>query len=99
MRLLLGLKSDPSLANDHHSMPLLTTAGVGGARRRRRSRGNGRRGRRSREVAAGTRCHINAGDDNGETVWHGAAYQSFPKLVQLLSDRHADMSVWKRENK
>ena len=44
-------------------------------------------------------AHFNAADDNGETVLHDAAHQSFPKLVQLHSNRHADMSVWKRENK
>ena len=42
---------------------------------------------------------INAVDKNGETVMHGAAYQSLPKLVKLLADRKADIKVWNRKNK
>ena len=42
---------------------------------------------------------VNAVDDNGETAMHGAAYQSRPKLVQLLADRGADTNVWNRKNK
>lgn len=30
---------------------------------------------------------------------HGAAYQSRPKLVQLLAEHQADINVWNRKNK
>ena len=42
---------------------------------------------------------INAVDDNGETVLHGAAYQSWSKLVPLLAERGAKSEVWDRKNK
>jgi uncharacterized protein len=38
-------------------------------------------------------------DANGETAMHGAAYQSRPKVVELLAERHADINVWNRKNK
>ncbi len=42
---------------------------------------------------------MNAVDDNGETAMHGAAYKSFPRVVQLLADRGAKIEVWNRKNK
>jgi ankyrin repeat protein len=42
---------------------------------------------------------INAVDDNGETVMHGAAYRNHPKLVQLLAERGCKIAVWNKANK
>jgi hypothetical protein len=42
---------------------------------------------------------VNTVDDNGETAMHGAAYKSFPRVVQLLADRGAKIDVWNRKNK
>src|SRR5262249_55573581 len=42
---------------------------------------------------------INAVDDNGETAMHGAAYKSFPKVVQLLAEKGARIEVWNRKNR
>ncbi len=42
---------------------------------------------------------VNSVDFNGETVMHGAAYQSWPKLVSVLCDHGADVDVWNRENR
>jgi len=42
---------------------------------------------------------VNAVDKNGETALHGAAYQSRTKLVTLLVERGADISVWNKENR
>ena len=42
---------------------------------------------------------VNAVDDNGETAMHGAAYKSFPRVVQLLADKGAKIEVWNRKNK
>src|SRR4029077_8702295 len=42
---------------------------------------------------------VNAVDDNGETAMHGAAYKSFPRIVQLLADNGARIAVWNRKNK
>ena len=42
---------------------------------------------------------VNAVDDNGETAMHGAAYKSFPRVVQLLDGRGAEIEVWNHKNK
>ena len=44
-------------------------------------------------------AEINATDNNGETAMHGAAYKGLPEVVQLLSDRGADIQVWATKSK
>jgi ankyrin repeat protein len=99
MKLLLELKADPSLTNADHSPPLLAAAGVGAL-----ADGDEAAATEDEAVAAvkfllDLGVDINAVDDNGETAMHGAAYQSLPKVVKLLSDRKADAKVWHRKNK
>jgi ankyrin repeat protein len=99
MRLLLELGADPELANADNCTPLLAAAGVGAL-------GDG-------DEAAGTEAEaveavrfllergadLNAVDKNGETVMHGAAYQSRYQLVELFAERKADIKVWNNKNK
>lgn len=99
VRLLLELDADPGLANADNSPPLLAAAGVGAL-------GDGDEAAGTEEEAFVTvrllldlGADVNAVDNNGETAMHGAAYQSRPTLVQLLSERGADMNVWNRKNK
>jgi len=99
MRLLLELEADPRMANADNCTPLLAAAGVGAL-------GDGDEAAATEEEAVEAvrllldlDADINAVDDNGETAMHGAAYQSRWKLVQLLADRRADISVWNRKNK
>ena len=42
---------------------------------------------------------INAVDNNGETAMHGAAYGSFPSVVELLAEKQADSQIWRKPNK
>jgi hypothetical protein len=42
---------------------------------------------------------INGVDSNGETTMHGAAYRNHPKVVQLLADNGAKITVWNQANK
>jgi ankyrin repeat protein len=99
MKLLLELKADASLTNADRSPPLLAAAGVGAL-----ADGDEAAATEDEAVAAvkfllDLGVDINAVDDNGETAMHGAAYQSLPKVVKLLSDRKADAKVWHRKNK
>jgi len=41
---------------------------------------------------------INAIDDHGHSAMHGAAYKSWTRLIQLLSDNGAAMKVWNQKN-
>lgn len=99
MRLLLELKADARLPNADKSSPLLAAAGVGAL-------GDGDEAAATEEEAAAAvrmlldlGADINAVDGNGETAMHGAAYQSWPQVVQLLADRGTKVEVWDRKNK
>jgi ankyrin repeat protein len=99
MQLLLNLKADAKMANADNCPPLLAACGVGAL-------GDGDEAAATEDEAIDAvkllldlGADINAMDDNGETAMHGAAYQSLPKLVQRLADRHADIKVWNRKNK
>jgi ankyrin repeat protein len=42
---------------------------------------------------------VNVVDKNGETAMHGAAYKSFPKMVQFLAEKGAKIEIWNRSNR
>jgi uncharacterized protein len=42
---------------------------------------------------------INVVDKRGETVMHAAAYKSAPKMIELLDELGADVSIWNQRNK
>jgi ankyrin repeat protein len=95
---LVKLGADPSLPNAQRTTPLLAAAGVGVG---------------APEEAAGTEpdvleavrlliklgADVNAVDGHGETAMHGAAYRNHPKVVQLLADSGAKISVWNTKNR
>ena len=99
MRLLLDLKADPNLTNADHSTPLLAAAGVGALGDGDEAAATEEEAIEAVELLLELGADVSAVDDNGETAMHGAAYQSLPKLVELLADRHADIKVWNRKNK
>lgn len=99
LKLLLELGADSRLANADHCTPLLAAAGVGAL-------GNGDETAGTEEEAIETvfwllqhGAQINAVDDNGETVMHGAAYQEWARLAEVLVEHGADLQVWNRENR
>jgi ankyrin repeat protein len=99
LQLLLKLGADPKLPNVDDCPPLLAAAGVGAL-------GDGEEAAGTEEEAAATvRLLLDLGadpdavDKNGETAMHGAAYQSWPQVVELLADRGASAEVWNRKNK
>jgi ankyrin repeat protein len=42
---------------------------------------------------------INTVDNNGDTAMHGAAYNIYPRVVELLAKRGADPKIWNKPNK
>ncbi len=99
MRLLLELHADPKLSNADNCPPLLAAAGVGAL-------GDGDEAAATEDEAIAALkllldlgSDVNAVDNNGETAMHGAAYQSLPKVVQLLAGHGTDINIWNRKNK
>ncbi|MGE0759867.1 MAG: ankyrin repeat domain-containing protein, partial [Pirellulaceae bacterium] len=99
LQLLLELGADPTIPNADRSTALLAAAGIGDL-------GSGQESAGSEEEALATvtlllklGLDVNVVDDNGETAMHGAAYQNWPRLVELLADRGADVNIWHRKNR
>jgi len=99
MPLLLELDADPGLANVDNCTPLLAAAGVGALGDGDEAAGTDEEAAEAVRLLLEIGADVNAVDNNGETAMHGAAYQSRPKLVQLLAERRADINVWNRKNK
>ncbi len=98
VKLLVELGADPKLANADNCPPLLAASGVGVT-------APGEEPGTEAEALATIAwlldhgADINAVDDRGETVMHGAAYKIIPKIVTLLDTRGADITIWNRKNK
>jgi ankyrin repeat protein len=98
MRALLELGADPLLANFNHTTPLMAAAGVGTGEPEEEA------GVESEALEAVTMlldlgADVNAVNDDGETVMHGAAHNIYPQVLNLLAKRGADPKVWSRPNK
>ena len=98
MKVLLELGADPFLPNVENTSPLMVAAGLGTTAPLEEA-GTEEEAYEATELLLELGADINAVDDNGETVMHGAAYGSFPSVIQLLADNRADPELWKRPNK
>jgi ankyrin repeat protein len=99
MKVLIELGADVKLANADNCTPLLAAAGVGALGDGDESAGTDEEAFAAVKLLLEIGADINAVDDNGETVMHGAAYQSRFNLVPLLAEHRADIKVWNRKNK
>ena len=98
MKTLVKLGADPRLPNAQHCTPLMAAAGVGCLAPGEEA-GTEDEAIEAVKLALELGNDVNAVDDNGETAMHGAAYKSFPRVVQLLADKGAKIEVWNRKNK
>ena len=98
MKALFKLGADPRLPNAQHCTPLMAAAGVGCLAPGEEA-GTEDEAIEAVKLALELGNNVNAVDDNGETAMHGAAYKSFPRVVQLLADKGARIEVWNRKNK
>jgi ankyrin repeat protein len=99
MKVLIELGADVKLANADNCTPLLAAAGVGALGDGDEAAGTDEEAFAAVKLLLEIGADINAVDDNGETVMHGAAYQSRFNLVPLLAEHRADIKVWNRKNK
>lgn len=98
MKVLLDLGADPFLPNVEDTTPLHVAAGLGTAAPLEEA-GTEEEAYEVTEFLLGLGADINAIDDNGETAMHGAAYGSFPTVLQLLAENGADPALWSRPNR
>jgi uncharacterized protein len=98
MKTLVKLGADPRLPNADHATPLMAAAGLGCLAPGEEA-GTEDEAIEAVKYALELGNDVNAVDDNGETAMHGAAYKSFPRIVQLLADKGALTEVWNRKDK
>jgi ankyrin repeat protein len=99
VQLLLELGADPWLPNAVNCTPLMAAAGVGALDNGEEPAGTEEEAMATVRLLLELGADVNAVDDNSETAMHGAANQSWPKLIQLLVDYGADINVWNRKNR
>ena len=97
MGLLLELGADPFVPNADGSTPLMAAAGLGTTAPEEEA-GSEAEAREAVQMLLGLGADIDAVDDHGDTAMHGAAYGSFPTVVQSLADHGADIEVWTQPN-
>jgi ankyrin repeat protein len=98
MRLLIELGADPKLANFNNTTPLLAAAGVGTGEPQEEA-GEENEALEAVSLLLDLGADINTVDNNGDTAMHGAAYNMYPRVVELLAKRGADPKVWNTPNK
>jgi ankyrin repeat protein len=98
MRVLLELGADPLLANFNNTTPLMAAAGVGTGEPAEEA-GEESEALEAVNMLLELGADINAVNDDGETVMHGAAHNIYPLVLNLLAKRGADPKVWSKPNK
>ena len=98
LKLLKELGADETIGNAEGITPILAAAGMG----------INAPGEEAAKVEDSIKAvayllelgaDINVKSDRGETVMHGAAYKSAPKMIQFLDEKGADIKVWNQKNK
>jgi ankyrin repeat protein len=95
MRELLKAGADPLLPNADKTTPLMAAAGLGTSDPLEEA-GTEDEALEATKMLLDLGADINAVDNKGDTVMHGAAYGNFPTIVKLLADRGADINIWKQ---
>ena len=99
MQLLMDLGVDRQLPNADDCTPILAACGVGAVGPGDETAGTEEEAIDAVRFLLKLGANVNDVDKNGETVMHGAAYQSRDKLVQVLADAGAEINIWNRKNK
>jgi ankyrin repeat protein len=98
MRLLLELGADPLIPNSINMTPLMAAAGLG-TKEPLEEAGEENEAVEAVALLLDHGADINGVDNNGDTAMHGAAYNNYPRVVQLLAERGADPKVWNTPDK
>ncbi len=97
MRLLRELGADPFIPNTRGTTALMAAAGLGTTAPEEEA-GTEPEALIATQLMLELGAEVNAMNDEGDTAMHGAAYGSFPSIVQLLADHGADPLTWNQKN-
>ena len=98
IQLLVQKGGDPDLKNHDHVTPLLAACGIGVLSDGDESAGSEEDAINTSRYLLDQGADINAVDDQGKSVMHGAAFKSWPNLIQKLDQWGADIAVWNQKN-
>ncbi len=98
LKLLMELGADPFLTNVDGTTPMMAAAGIGVLAPGEEA-GTEEEALLVAQYLIAHGAKLDTVDANGETVMHGAAYKSLPKMVDFLVRHGADQTIWNRENK
>ena len=98
MKTLIELGADPGEPNVDGCTPLMAAAGVG-VRSVNEEAGTEAEVVDAIEYLVSLGMDVNTVDNNKETAIHGAAYRSFPLVVNCLAKHGADSTFWDHKNK
>ena len=98
MRLLLELGADPILPNLNNTTPLMAAAGLGTTEPLEEA-GEENEALEAVNMLLDLGADVNAVNNEGDTAMHGAAYNIYPRVVELLAKRGADPKIWGKPNK
>jgi ankyrin repeat protein len=98
MKLLMELGADPTITNADGCTPIMAAAGLG-TRTAEEEAGTEEEAMESVAYLLSLGADINAVSNNGDTVMHGAAFASWPKMVKFLDAKGAKIAVWNTPNK
>jgi uncharacterized protein len=98
MRLLIELGADPLLPNLNNTTPLMAASGLGTTEPLEEA-GEENEALEAVNMLLDLGADINAVNNDGDTAMHGAAYNIYPRVVELLAKRGADPQIWKNPNK
>jgi uncharacterized protein len=98
MRLLVELGADPLIPNFNNTTPLMAAAGLGTTEPLEEA-GEESEALEAVNMLLDLGADINGVNNDGDTAMHGAAYNIYPSVVELLAKRGADPKIWSKPNR
>jgi len=98
MHLLVELGADPLLPNSNNTTPLMAAAGLGTTEPLEEA-GEENEAVEAVNMLLDLGADINGVNNEGDTAMHGAAYNIYPRVVELLAKRGANPQIWSQPDK